>query len=243
MSKPLVGHVVAGYPDRDGCLQLMRGMSMAGVAAIEVQIPFSDPIADGETIMHANDMALAGGMTTAGSFALMREADVSCAIYVMSYLQKVQHLGLEAFCKEAADSGAKGLIIPDLPYDSPEYTQLLKLVGQLELVPVLSPGMSEKRLQALLQTKPSTVYVTSQRGITGTVYTGTEELEQLITVVRSQSDATIMVGFGISTPQDVKDALAVGDMAIVGSAIIKRLEASDLTETLDYIGALIKEAA
>ena len=220
----------------------MHGMSDLGVQTIEVQIPFSDPIADGETIMHANDVALAGGMTTADSFALIKEADLGCDVYIMSYIQKVRHFGLEKFCDEAAACGAKGLIIPDLPYDSPEYTELAKVTGKLELVPVLSPGMPEKRLKILLEAKPATVYVTSQRGITGNTYSDTEEQEQVVAAIKAQSDATVMIGFGISTPQDVHDVLEFCDVAVVGSAIIQRLQTSDLTETLDYIGTLAGEA-
>src|SRR4051812_41007603 len=122
MSRPLMCHVVAGYPDKEGCLRLLRGMQQLGVAAIEVQIPFSDPIADGETIMRANDIALANGITTANSFELIETVRKSAAgadLYIMSYLQKVRHFGLSEFCKRASTAGVKGLIIPDLPYDSP----------------------------------------------------------------------------------------------------------------------------
>ena len=137
----LVCHVVAGYPDTEACLELMKGMDKAGVKAIEVQVPFSDPIADGETIMRANDVALEQGMTTKGSFALIHEArrqGVTCDIYVMSYMQKVQHAGLEAFCDEVQACGAKGLILPDLPYDSPEYKHLAVAAGNLGRAHVLS---------------------------------------------------------------------------------------------------------
>ncbi len=248
MSKPLICHVVAGYPDTKACLALMKGMAKLGVSAIEVQIPFSDPIADGEVIMHANDVALEKGMTTKDSFALIHEArrqGVTCDIYVMSYVQKVQHFGLERFCDEAEACGAKGLIMPDLPYDSPEYKHLSVAAGnlRLELVPVLSPGMPKQRLEALLEVQPQSVYVTSQRGITGNAYTGTSELEQLAAVVKQRSDANVMIGFGIRTPKDVADALQIGDAAIVGSAIITRLQSSNLTETLEYVGTLAGSAA
>lgn len=242
MSKPLMGHVVAGYPDKETCLGLMRGMCDLGIEAIEMQVPFSDPIADGETIMSANDTALAGGMTVAGSFELLKEAGLTCDVYIMSYIQKVQHFGLEAFCKAAVENGAKGLIIPDLPYDSPEYARLTELKGDLELVPVLSPGMPEPRLSKLLKAGPPTVYVTSQRGITGNAYSGGQELKRFIDGLREQSGAKVMIGFGIATPQDIKDALELGDVAVVGSAIIKQLQGGDLPEALEYIGTLAEAA-
>lgn len=247
MSK-LMCHVVAGYPDAKTCVRLMRGMQELRVAAIEVQIPFSDPIADGGAIMQANDVALEGGMTTAGSFNLIklaREQGVDCDIYIMSYLQKVQHFGLEAFCKEASSCGVKGLIIPDMPYESPEYALIAEHAAKnsLELVPVLSPGMPGERLKTLLQTGPSRIYVTSQRGITGNAYSGTEELKRFIGDVRNQSEAIVMVGFGIKSPADVSSVLKFGDMAVVGSAIINRLKASDPDKTLGYIKTLTGAAS
>jgi tryptophan synthase alpha chain len=242
MSKPLMCHVVAGYPDRSGCLELIRGLAGAGVAAIEVQVPFSDPIADGETIMRANDQALAGGMTTAGSFELIREAGVSCDVYVMSYLQKVYRFGPQEFCDEARKSGVKGLIVPDMPYDSPDCTELKKLAGSLELVPVLSPGMPGKRLDDILKAGPASVYVTSQRGITGNAYHGGGELEQLVKIIREKSEARIMIGFGISMPQDVGDALKLGDLAVIGSALIKRFQESGQARVLDLVKELAEAA-
>lgn len=238
----LMCHVVAGYPDADRCLELMRGFDKAGAAAIEVQIPFSDPIADGEIIMRANDAALAGGMTTAGSFELIKKADLDCDVYIMSYIQKVLHFGFEEFCDEASACGAKGLIIPDLPYDSPEYAGLSKRAQSLglRLVPVLSPGMPEERLDAALKKAPSYVYVTSQRGITGKAYNDTRELRQLARDINTRSSTRIMIGFGITEPQDVEDALRLGDVAVVGSAIIKRFKSSGLREALEYVDRLVK---
>lgn len=239
----LMCHVVAGYPDKETCLALMAGMDEIGVAAIEVQIPFSDPIADGETIMRANDVALDGGMTTADSFALLNEArhrGVKTEIYVMSYLQKVQRFGLERFCASAEKAGVKGLIVPDLPYDSPEYGELSGFTDKhrLILVPVLSPGMPGRRLEALIKPKPRAVYVTSQRGITGNAYSAGEELEHFVAEVRKRMVPEVMIGFGIKTPADVANALRVGDVAVIGSAIINELQASDLDKTLRYIRGL-----
>ncbi len=237
-------HVVAGYPDFDTCLRLMQGMQREGVTAIEVQIPFSDPIADGETIMDANDVALASGMTTAGSFELIQKArtsGVDIDMYSMSYLQKVQHFGLAEFCEQAAKSFIRGLIIPDLPYDTPEFTSLLQLTikNNLELVSVLSPAMLPKRLEAILKQSPKTLYITSSQGITGNHYAPAAELRELVKAIRQQSDATIMIGFGVRTPEDVTEVLAVGDVAVVGSAVIQKIKTSGLDATLAFVRSLV----
>lgn len=244
MSRPLVCHLVAGYPDARTSLALMSGLQELKVAALEVQIPFSDPIADGETIMAANDVALRGGMTTAGSFDLIaaaRAQGVNTDIYIMSYLQKVRHFGLPAFCRQAAANQVKGLIIPDLPYDSPEFTDLKQLTDRhgLAIVPVVSPDMAPDRLEAILALRPSVIYVTSRRGITGNQYQPADHLRQLVRdIKRSSQETTVMIGFGIATSEDVAQALAAGDLAVVGSALIKNLEAGQLAGALAYVRTL-----
>lgn len=243
MNKPVMCHVVAGYPDPESCSRLMLGMQDNGAAAIEVQIPFSDPIADGETIMDANDAALAGGMTTADSFDLIEKArrgGLKIDLYIMSYLQKVRHFGIAEFCARAAKCQAKGLIIPDLPYDSVEFAGFHKLAGQhrLELVPVLSPGMPENRLRALLALKPSVVYVTSSQGITGNKYAPAVQLQKLVTDIKKLSKAKIMIGFGISTHEDIDNALSLGDVAVIGSAVIKTIQTQGVTSALAFVKSL-----
>lgn len=241
MADKLMCHVVAGYPSAAGCVDLMTGMQAAGVRLIEVQIPFSDPIADGETIMRANDVALKNGMDTAGSFKLIKQAGLTCDVYIMSYVQKVRHFGFEAFCNKVSDCGVKGLIIPDLPYDSPEYNELsdyARALG-LSLVPVMSPGMPEDRLDAILARTPSLVYVTSQRGITGNDYINTHELDRFVADIRKKSTVRIMIGFGISSRQDVQNALRLGDVAVVGSSVIREVEKSGVSGALKFVRKLI----
>lgn len=243
MSKPLMCHVVAGYPTTKDCLRLMLSMQALGVAAIEVQIPFSDPIADGKTIMAANDVALAGGMTTASSLQLVktaRQQGVTTDIYVMSYLQKIRHMGLEQFCEAAANCEVQGLIVPDLPYDSPEFQQLREQAqaNKLRLVPVLSPGMDAERLGDILALKPATIYLTSSQGITGNDYAPAEQLKQLVTTIKKTSEAEIMIGFGISTPADAVEVLTMGDVAVVGSAVIKHIQQGGVEAGLSYLKSL-----
>lgn len=248
MNKPVMCHLVAGFPDAQSCLELLQGLSALDVAALEVQIPFSDPIADGETIMRANDTALGHGMTTAGSFELLEQAraqGVDSDLYIMSYVQKVRHFGMAEFCRRAAAVRAAGLIIPDLPYDSPEFAELHKLAAeqQLQLVPVLSPGMAAARLQVVLALRPAVLYITSRRGITGKAYAPDHHLKQFITEVKKLSEAKLMIGFGIASPQDVDDVLELGDVAVVGSALVKQLQSSGVAETVAYARSLITDPA
>lgn len=237
----LMAHVVAGYPSRVDCIELMLGMQKAGVGLIEVQIPFSDPIADGETIMQANDRALENGMDTAGSFELIKTArkkGLKTDIYLMSYVQKAVHFGIDNFAREAFAAGAAGLIIPDLPFDSPEYERISKAAetNRLEIVPVISPGMSKQRLAADLAGKPQLIYLTSTKGITGNKLSVSDELGKLCEAAGKLSpDSTLAIGFGVQTKQDVLDVLKIADIAVVGSAVIREVEKSGIQAALKLI--------
>lgn len=240
-------HVVAGYPSYDECIELMLGMQRAGVDIIEVQIPFSDPIADGETIMRANDAALENGMDISRSFDLIKQAKengLSSKIYIMSYAQKLVHCGIDEFCQKAASSGASGLIVPDLPYDSPEYEELLGAVDKnnLEIVPVVSPGMSDERLSGELAHSGSLIYLTSMKGITGKKLRVSDALPEFAAKVKkSVPEASLAIGFGVQRKEDVEDILKIADIAVVGSAVIKEIQSNGTGGALKFIGSLVSD--
>jgi tryptophan synthase alpha chain len=240
MTKSVMCHVVAGFPDEESCLKLISGFAQLGIRAIEIQFPFSDPIADGEAIMEANDQALSQGTTIARSFNIInqvRQNNIQTDIFIMSYCQKVQHFGWEAFCKQASRFTVKGLIIPDLPYDTIEFKELHKIASKydLSLVPVLSPGMSEERLNNILKLKPTYVYLTSRRGITGSDFKRNHELERIARQIKKLHNCQVFVGFGISSEKDIVEALRFGDVAVIGSAIVRSLQRSSVNNTIDYI--------
>lgn len=243
MSRPLVCHVVAGFPSSQDCVSLMKGFYDAGVSAIEVQIPFSDPIADGETIMSANDRAIAQGMTTRESFELVKKArsqGVKCKIYIMSYLQKINHFGYKDFADLAKQAQVNGFIVPDLPVDTEEYRKLETAASEvgIDIIPVLSPGMSSDRLSMILDTNPPTVYLTSRSGITGTTYNAASNLKDVSMEVKNKAQSQIIIGFGIADEADVDNALEYGDMAVVGSAIVRAVNSGGITQALELVARL-----
>lgn len=244
MKNKLMTHVVAGYPTPAKCLELLLGMQQAGVYAIEIQIPFTDPSADGSTIMHANDAALAGGMSIAACFELIRKArkqGLATPVYIMSYANKLFHYGLKEFCDEVQRCHIQGLIIPDLPFDSKEYTELLGCCdnANIELVPVLSPGVATARLEGYDLVSKKLIYVTSTKGITGKELTLHHDLTNLITYLRSISKAEIALGFGITKLRHVRQALAIADIAVVGSQIIRVVDKQGVDATQTFIKKLI----
>lgn len=238
-------HVVAGYPSEQECIDLMIGMQKAGVGIIEVQIPFSDPIADGETIMRANDRALENGMTIKKSFDLINKAKkqgLTIEVYIMTYFQKVFFYGLDKFCREAARAGAKGLIVPDLPFDAPEYKELYKTMksNNLEIVPVVSPATSPDRLNGELENVGDLIYLTSMRGITGKRLRLNKELTDIagrIKVLKPESK--LAVGFGIESKGDVGEVLKIADVAVVGSAVIRSINKDSVAGALKFVDQLV----
>jgi len=244
MKDKLMCHVVAGYPTEKECIDLMLGMQRAGVGIIEVQIPFSDPIVDGETIMRANDQAIDQGMTTQKSFDLIkaaRKSGLKTDIYIMSYAQKLISFGVEKFAQQAKNVGAKGLIIPDMPMDAEEYPDIRKTLAKtdLENVPVISPDMEKHRLRESISLAGELIYLTSIKGITGNKLQINKSLEQTAKEVKKRRpDIKLAIGFGIETKQDAEEILHIADMAVVGSAVIRRIDKGGLKEALRFIQPL-----
>ena len=240
----LMTHVVAGYPSEKDCVELLLKMQASGVGTMEVQIPFSDPIADGETIMIANDKALELGMTTKKSFELIktaRKSGLKADIYIMSYAQKLVSFGIDSFCAEAKSAGAKGLIIPDLPFDADEYTAVSKTVAKygLEIVPVVSPGMEESRLEKCVANAGSLIYLTSIKGITGNKLKLNASLGKTTKRIKKlKPDARLAIGFGISSRKDVDEILQIADLAVVGSSVIRRINKTGVDGAVKFLAEL-----
>lgn len=234
--KGLMTHLVAGYPDMVTSKKMFKSMIDLEIAAVELQIPFSDPIADGPILMHANDVAVASKVSVDKVFDMINTDLGSTKVYLMSYLQPILHYGLDEFIKKAQALGVSGLIIPDLPFDAPEISHILNSNSQLEnyIVPVLSQGMSQERIEGLFgKLKPSLVYVTARHGITGdkTASFG-KDLEQFVSQVRSRTDAKLALGFGIQTAEDVKKAAKLADIPVVGSAITAKMNETKQAQKL-----------
>lgn len=244
MKNKLMTHVVAGYPTEALCIELMLSMQTVGVYAIEVQIPFSDPSADGPTIMEANDVALQNGMTTVACFKLIQKAranGLEVPIYIMSYANKLLSFGFDNFCKETSKCNIQGLIIPDLPCSVPEYKELAQYCSKygIDMVPVLSPGVAPDRLKQYKLTSNKLVYVTSSKGITGKQIAIRPDLIKLIKTLRSKSDCQIALGFGIRAPEDVRRALSIADIAVVGSEVIRKVNQQDVSGAVQFINKLV----
>lgn len=224
----LMTHVIAGFPTLKETENLILTLAAAGSDFIEIQIPFSDPIADGPTIMRASDLALKNGTTVQDALNLMHAVtqQVSIPILFMCYFNTVHAYGVQAFCKAAAKSGASGLIIPDVPPEEDQREALSDAAekNNLILIRVVSPASSHERLEKNAALARGFVYCVSRYGVTGSTKELAPQLDDYVQRVRSVSPLPRAVGFGISQPEHVQALRSKAEIAVVGSALVERTE-------------------
>jgi tryptophan synthase alpha chain len=225
-SSRIMAHMVAFYPDRQRSLDVARGLADGGCAYLELQFPFSDPTADGPDIQRACSAALEAGFTVDAGFALASEIcrTVKVPVFIMSYANLLFTRGTERFLADAKESGARGVIVPDLP---PDYDEgLFKAAARLGLaaVPVLSPSMRDARLARVGELGAEFLYVTLRTGTTGS-FTEIDSpgLSFLSRVARLDHGREVKVlgGFGVSTRAQVEAFSPYVHAVVVGSALVR----------------------
>jgi tryptophan synthase alpha chain len=220
----IVTHFIAGYPDLESSYQAAVGLIDGGAFALEMQIPFSDPSADGPVIELACRKALEKGFRVSDGFRLIEriKAYRNIPLYLMSYSGIVYNMGVSCFAAKAAASGVSGLIIPDLIPGADEGLYEAGRKAGVDVVPVVVPGVPEARLKEIMAEKPEWVYLALRAGITGS-YTelGDDNLGFLDGV--REYGVKVMAGFGIKSPEQIRTLIAHCDAAIVGSFIVKQI--------------------
>jgi tryptophan synthase alpha chain len=240
----LMTHVVAGFPTLKETEEVVMAMEQGGADFVEIQIPFSDPLADGETIMRANDVALHNGVTLENVFQLVERlaSKVKIPLLLMGYYNLLHHYGLEHFCRRAQMVGVQGLIIPDVPIDEEEYEHFIEFckVTNLANIRVLSPTSTDDRIKMNMKIASGFVYCTAVAGTTGgnnIVNTATKEL---LKKVKSVTDLPIAIGFGISKPEHITSLIGLADIAVVGSTVIRLIEQKGVGAVECYIRSLVE---
>ena len=220
----LMSHLVAGYPTTDLALTAARALVKGGADILEIQLPFSDPSADGPAIQTACTKVLERGYKTADGLdfiARIHKEFPDITIYLMSYGSLIYTPGIEAFCKKAAAAGVKGMIIPDLPFDYDEgLTAACKANGMIN-IPVAAPSMAAERLSKLANAGFPYIYAALRTGITGTNTTIDKSTLDFLSKV-SSGGSKVYGGFGISNGGQAK-ALASSVEAIVAGSVFVRL--------------------
>lgn len=235
----LMTHVVIGYPTLADTENIILAMVASGVDVIELQIPFSDPLADGPVIMAANDQALRNGITVNQCLAFMKKmsSQVSIPLLFMSYYQPLFHFGIEAFCEQAQAAGCQGLIVPDIPYDEEKHEGFVQacICHDLHHVRLLSPNILAERLEANASLANGFVYVTARQGITGATSRLDTNLGRFLKKVKAQIGVPLAVGFGISQPHQVEALVGQAEIAVVGTAIIEKMKVHGLESLQPFI--------
>ncbi len=219
--KLLLPYVTGGL--RDDWLDVIRAYDDAGADAVEVGIPFSDPVMDGPTIQAASDAALRHGATPAGILAELRGLDVSIPLIVMTYANIPFHMGYERFVAECGQAGVHGAILPDVPLE--ELDEWEQAVGgaDLDTVMLASPISSDDRLVRLSERSRGFVYGVNVLGVTGERADVGSWTADLAGRLKRVTDLPVIMGFGISSPATAAAAAAPSDGVIVASAIMRLL--------------------
>lgn len=224
--RALMPYITAGDPDLGTTRSLILEFEKQGADLIEIGVPFSDPLADGVTIQRASQRALASGTTLARILDMIRDLRTECRLplLVMSYVNPIFHFGCARFAKEAAAAGVDGLIVPDLPPEEAGELTEAAAAHNLHTVFLIAPTSRPERIRTIAAASKGFIYYVSLRGVTGVRTRLSDDLEASLRMIRGETDLPLAVGFGISTPDQVRTVPATADGVIVGSAIVSLLE-------------------
>jgi tryptophan synthase alpha chain len=220
-----VPYVTGGLAGVDA--ELLRGLEVAGADAIEVGIPFSEPVMDGPVIQEASRRALEEGATPSSVLGTIKEAGLEVPVAVMTYANPVWHAGHEAFLDACVDAGVSGVIVPDLPVD--EAGDWTSACRRASVAPVFlaAPGTSDDRLGAIGEISRGFVYCVATYGVTGARDRLAETAAQLVGRLRPLTGRPLLVGVGIAEPAQAAEACAFADGVVVGSALVRPLLEDD----------------
>lgn len=240
--KAFVAYVMAGDPDYDTSLEIVKGLPGAGVDVIELGLPFTDPMADGPTIQLAGQRALDGGMTLQRTLDLateFRKEDDTTPIVLMGYYNPIFSRGVDKFLADAKAAGIDGLIVVDLPPEEDEELCIPAQAAGLNFIRLATPTTDDKRLPKVLQNTSGFVYYVSITGITGAAEAEATNVGPEVARIKAATDLPVIVGFGINTPEKSAAIASVADGAVVGSAIVSQIGAGKpVAEVLDFVKSL-----
>ena len=246
----LVAYITCGDPSLDISRDVALAAIRAGADVIELGVPFSDPVADGPVIQRASERALQHGTNLTGVLEIAKQIrqQSKAGLIIFSYLNPILQFGLEKFCAAAADAGVDGALVTDLPVE--EAAEYLHAMKAHKLAPVFlaAPTSPEERLRQVARHSRGFVYAISRTGITGARQELADDAQSLVERLRLHTKLPIAVGFGVSTREQFNEVGSFADAAVVGSAIVQRIEqnpgreAAAVSEFLSSLTGTAQEA-
>ena len=244
----LVTYFMAGDPDYDTSLAIMKALPRAGADVIELGMPCSDPMADGPAIQMAGRRALKGGQTLKKTLALAREfrkSDDRTPIVMMGYYNPIYVYGVERFLDDALEAGIDGLIVVDLPPEMDDELCIPALAKGINFIRLATPTTDDGRLPAVLKNTSGFVYYVSMTGITGSALPDPSRVAGAVERIKGHTDLPVCVGFGVKTAEHARLIGAAADGVVVGTAIVNQIAATldaegrATADTVDSVATMV----
>jgi len=226
--RALIPYITAGDPSLETTRQLIFGLEQAGADMIEVGMPFSDPMADGPTIQKASERALASKVSLKSVLGMVKEVrkKTEIPIILFGYYNPFFIYGTKRLAFDAHEAGVDGILVVDLPPEEADELKVFTDQAGLNLIFLLAPTSTEERIRLIASKASGFIYYVSVTGVTGARSTLDKDIKRYVKKIRKFSSLPVGVGFGISTPDQVNRVMRFADAVIVGSALIKVIEAN-----------------
>jgi tryptophan synthase alpha chain len=229
----LIPFVTAGDPSPDAVVPLLHALVESGADLIELGVPFSDPMADGPTIQHASERAVARGVNLGRICGWVREfrrRNASTPIVLMGYLNPVEIHGMDRFAREAADAGVDGVLLVDCPVEEAEVAVPIRAVGMRQIL-LAAPTTANARLSTVCDRAEGFLYYVSFAGITGAARLNLDPVRERVAAIKVQTRTPVAVGFGVREASQAVAIAQFADAVVIGSALVETLAGSDDAET------------
>ena len=238
----LITFIMAGDPDAQVSLDVLKSLPDAGADIIELGMPFTDPMADGPVIQLAGGRALTAGANMNQTLQMVRdfrEGNDTTPIVLMGYYNPVMQYGAVKFVDDAAEAGVDGLIIVDLPPEEADETLKAAKAKDIDIIRLITPTTTNERLGKIIDGASGFLYYVSITGVTGSASADLNAIKPHIEEIKNQTDIPVAIGFGIKTPEDAKNMGELADAVVVGSSIVNTVaESQDISKVSDQVKGL-----
>ena len=232
--KLLVPYVMAGAPQPQNFARVLEVLSRAA-DAVEIGIPYSDPLMDGPVLAAAGERAIRAGVGPLAALELLDAAPGAVPRVAMTYYNPIHRLGERDFCSRAAAHGITGLIVPDLPVEESAGLRTAAAEWGLAWIPLVAPTSSPERVETIAGTATGFIYAVSTLGVTGTRAELSQRAARVAAACRAATDLPVLIGVGVSTPEQARAAAAGADGVVIGSAVVKRVAEQGAEAARDFL--------